>query len=334
MTDDPIKRARRHEQAGEIDQALAAYREVPLEAPAYAEARIRIVGIALLRGRLDEAEREARAFAAQRLASPEPHATLGQVLRLSFRHDDAIASFRAAADLAPSNAGYRMLLNDARRAKYWSPDADLYAALRVHATSGQAGASAQARLFHLEFVGLLNPEFQHWLTGSEADDALPRRLRESLDGRFDGRFSQMLAEVAAARERVRAPARARVVLRSGPPREALIEDADGTVGASLEAIDGDGYALLPFGELASVEFGDAAPYVRTRVVPRSGPARDVDVPALYFFTEGCRLADVREGRRTLWRALAPGLRVGVGLRCFAVDGGLVALSAVKRVEFV
>jgi hypothetical protein len=341
VTDDPIKRARAHEAAGRLDDALAAYREVPAGAPAWSEARIRVVGIALLRGHLDVAEREARAFASARPDSPEPHATLGQVLRLSFRHDDAIASFAKAASLAPGNAGYRMLLNDARRGRYWSPDADHYQALSIHATSGQASPAALARYFHLAFVGLLNPDFQRWLTASEADNALPATLRSSLDARFGGRFSQELDAVVATWSRLREPgspwepARARVSFAGSPARDGLLEDGDGTVGAAIETIAGDEYALVPFGEIASVDFLQAAgAYVSARLTPRSGKPRDVEVPALYLFTEGCRLPGLREGRGTVWRTLATGLSVGLGLRMFRLGDGLVGIDRVKRIEIL
>ncbi len=57
------------------------------------------------------------------------------------------------------------------------------------------------------------------------------------------------------------------------------------------------------------------------------------MPALYLFTEGCRLPELREGRRTVWRTLAPGLSVGLGLRMFRIGDGLVGLDRVKRIEF-
>jgi len=341
VADDPIKRARAHEGAGRLDDALAAYREVPHGAAAWPEARIRVVGIALLRGHLDEAEREARAFATARPDSPEPHATLGQVLRLAFRHDDAIAAFATAASLAPGNAGYRMLLNDARRGRYWAPDADHYRALSVHATSGQASPAALARYFHLAFVGLLNPEFQRWLTASEGDNALPAALRSALDAGFDGRFSRELDALVATRSRLRepgspwAPGRARVTFAGSPAREGAFEDGDGTVGAALETISGDEYALAPFGDLACVDFLQAAGgYIASRLTPRAGKPRDVEVPALYLFTEGCRLPGLREGRGTVWRTLVTGLSVGLGLRMFRLGDGLVGIDRVKRIEFL
>lgn len=341
MADDPIKRARKHEAAGEIDQALAAYREVGASAPSYAEARIRIVGIAMLRGQLQEAEVEARAFVTACPTMPESHATLGQVLRLSFRHDEAIGAFRKAVELAPQSAGYRMLLNDARRARYWAPDADLCAGLEAHVASGKAGPSARIRHFHLQLAALLSPEVQHWLTDSaaiEKEEKLPAGLRRSLDARFEGRFSRALDEAVGAWKVLRAEARARMTLADGGTREGGVEDSDGTIGAALEAIDGDEYAILPFGELSSIEFGGPGPYVRTRVTPREGRPREVEMPALYFFTEGCRKKDLRDGRRTAWRLLAGGLRVGLGLRAFLVHGAskttLVGLDRVKRIDFL
>ncbi|MBI2933030.1 MAG: hypothetical protein HYY16_15405 [Planctomycetes bacterium] len=333
MSEDPICRAHRHEAAGEIDQALAAYREVEPASPPFAESRIRVVGIMLMRGRLDEAAAEARAFAAAKPQLPEPHATLGQILRLGFRHDDAIASFRKAAELAPENAGYRMFLNDAVRAKYWSPDADLYGALKIHAGAGQAGWSAKIHLFHLQFVGLLNPELQQWLTAGEGDAVVPEGVRRSLDARFQERFSQELGEVLSMWKDLRGGKSGRVVLSSGATREGAVEDADGTILAALETIRGEEYAIVPFGEIAAVEFGPPAPYVRSRLTLRSGESRDVEVPALYFFTEGCRRQEVREGRRTVWRGFGDGFSVGLGLRSFRVDSELVSLGQVRRIEF-
>jgi len=343
MVEDPLRRARRHEQAGEIDRALTAYHEIGPGSPAFAQARIRIVGIALMRQQLETAEREARAFVASKPRMPEPHASLGQVLRFLGRHDDAIESFAKALALAPETVGYRALLNDARRAKYWAPDADLYQGLRVAAAQGKAQPSANHRLLQLEFAGLMiNPDVHRWLTG-DSEERIPQRLVSVLDERFGGRFSQALADAATWRSCARsagsefAPQDACVTLADGKPVRGAIEDSDTTLGGTLEAIEADEYKLIPFGEIASIEFGEAAPWVTSKLTRRSGRAAEVEVPALYLLTEGCRTAELREGRGTAWRALSGDLRVGLGLRSFLQrrKGGrtTVGLDRIKRIAF-
>ncbi len=342
VADDPIKRARGHEHAGEIDQALAAYREVEPASPSYAESRIRIVGITLLRGQVEAAEREARAFVALRPSQPESHGSLGQVLRFQGKHEIAIESFIKAVALTPANAGYHALLCDARRAKYWSPDADLYQGLRIAAAQDKAQPSAHYRLLQLEYVGLMiNPDVLRWLTGDE--DRMPKRLMETLDGRFEGRFTHALADAAKWRAGARragsefAPQEARVTFAEGKPVDGEIEDSDTTIGGALEAIEKDEYRIVPFREIRSIEFGAAASWVKSKLTLKSGRATEVEVPALYLLTEGCRAAQLREGRGTAWRHLSDDLHVGLGLRSFCLrkqrSESTVGLNRIKRIEF-
>lgn len=338
-----IRRARKLEASGDVEQALAAYRSVADDAPEFAHAVIRIVGIHLMRRQPDIAEQAARGLVAKKPGAWESHATLGQVLKFQKRFDEAIGSLTEAIRISPNEGTLKALLNDARRARYWSADPDLYNGLQTHVQDPKAGPTAVYRFFHCLTVGLLSPEVQHWLTTGDGTDDLPPKLVQALDGRFEGRFSASLREAAAMGERARAPgspyapAAARLLLTDGRTVEGLLEDTDSSIGAALETIRSDDYALVPFGDIESAEMGPAAPYIATRIVLRAGKPLEAGVPILYYFTEACRRPDVREGRVTLWRRLAPGLQVGLGRRAFSLHAEgrrtRIDMDRIRRIDF-
>jgi protein involved in temperature-dependent protein secretion len=336
----PLERARAFEREGSLDAALAAYREAATEDPAAGEPRIRIVGLHLLAGRTADAEHEARDFVA-RADSSDAHATLGQVLRLTFRLDEAVASFSTALARAPGSPGLRALLNDARRAKYWTPTAELHASLAARERAGPLPPADAFRFFHARFAGLLSPDVQRWLVAADGRDELPRDLVAALDAKFEGRFSRELGEVVEMAESLRrrgpyAPARARITTASRVLDGEII-DTDSTILGAFEVVEGDAYAIVPFAEVRALEVVKPGPYFAATLTRRDGAERSVEIPALYFFTEGCRTKQAREGSMTVWRTLRGPFRVGLGLRDFYVRSEgkpqLLGLDGVRRIEF-
>lgn len=328
MSGDLLKRARACERDGKLDEAAAAYRDVLAKDGASGEAAIRLVALHLLAGRNADAETEARAFVA-RTGSADAHSTLGQVLRLTSRADEAIASFRRAVELRPKDAPFRVLLNEGLRAQYWRPDA-----------SKLAGASGPL-LLHLRFLGLLSPEVQHWLA-TETDERLPASLVSSLDARYGGRFSKEVDALAALADSLRgsgpvAAARARVVTSSATLEGTFI-DTDSTILGSLEAVEGEVYSLIPFASLKSMEIRSRGPWFGVRLGFRDGTERDVSIPALYLFTDGSRNPRLREGSLTVWKAFRDRFRIGLGLRDYFLDAGgkpkLVGFDDLRRVDFL
>lgn len=340
---DPLRRAREHEAKGEIDPALAAYQQVPPGAPEYAHARIRIVGLHLLRGRPDLAEKAARDFASAAPSDPEAAATLGQAVRLAGRPREALEHFERAVSLAPRDPGIAALRDDALRSAYWTPDADLYEALREHAAGPGASPASRCRWAHCLLAGVLNPDVLRWIPAADlkvAEEPLPVTLKASLDARFGGRYSAALQELSEAVVAARAygspcaPRRARLHLADGKTAEGAVEDHDATIAGALEAVSAGAYEPLPFESLTSVEFGTSGAWIEANVERNGGRPLAIRVPALYLFTEGCRRPELRDGRASAWRVLAPGVRLGVGGRCFSLDGRPVPQARVRRMEFL
>jgi protein involved in temperature-dependent protein secretion len=332
-----LERARAAERDGRLDDALAAYREAVGADPKAGEPRIRIVGILMLRGQNADAEREAQAFV-DAAGTGEAFATLGQVQRLSGYPDAAISTCARAAALNPA---LRPFLNDARRARYWKPDGDAFAALYAKNENGEATPAERYRLLHLRFLGLLNPDAQRWLTTLSPDqETLSDPMIADLDKRFGGRYTSELAGVTKLAEDLRvagplSPARARVVTASGAI-DGTIVDTDSTILGALEVIENDAYALVPFSELKHLEVVSRASWFHVRLTRRDGRESEADVPALYYHTEWCRDPQLRDGHLTVWKAFTPRFRVGLGLRDFVVGEGklrLLGIDAIKAVEF-
>lgn len=327
-----LERARAFERQGKLEDALAAYREAAANDPGAGEPRIRIVGLLLLRGEAAEAEREAREFAA-RAKSADAYATLGQVLRLASRHHAAILEFRRACLLKPGDASLRRLLNDATRSRYWSVSAEELGELRGRFEAGRATPAEGCRYFHLRFLKLLLPDVQRWLVTLDEED-LPEGALRAIEAD--------LAAVAQAAEALRAhgpyaPARARVSTASETV-EGMLADTDATLRGSLEVLDDRGYSIVPFADLRRVDVLGSGAYFTVRLVGRDGGERTAETPALYYFTEWCRVPEVREGRVTVWRTFRDSFRVGLGLRDFELaraDGtALVGLDLVRAIEFL
>lgn len=336
-----MKRARDLERAGRLGEALEAYREAAAADPSAGEPCIRIVGLHLLQGRHEEAEREAREFVGSR-ANSEAHATLGQVLRLRGRHDEAVDSFAKALSLDPESRGLRVLLNEARRGRYWAPSAEAWTALAAKSKDGSASPRDLVRWMHLRFLGLVSSEIHRWISAADDREELPPAILADLDRRFDGRFGRELSETASLAQRLAeggplSPAAAKVVTIDDGTVEGRFADTDSLLAGSLEAIVDDRYDVISFGELRSFEVVEAGPWFRVRLSFRDGRTPEALVPALYLLTESCRHADAREGRVTLWRYFTEKFRVGLGLRDFelvsSADRKLLGFTSVQRVEF-
>ena len=315
---------------------MVAYRQAAAADPAAGEPRIRIVGLHLLQGRTSDAEREARDFLAH-APTGEAHATLGQVLRLSGRIDDSIASYTAAFNLSPTPA-LRALLNDARRSKYWSPNGDEWSSLAAKETPTDA---ERYRFLHLRLLGLLSPDVQAWLTRISPDlETLPSTLARNLDGDFGGRFSKELEEISSLSDSLRregpvAAARASVATSSGVLDGPLI-DSDASILGALEVVEAERYALVPFAEIRRVKVVSRGNYFTARLTRRSGADSTVELPALYYYTEWCRDPQAREGRVTVWKAFTKRLRVGLGLRDFVIGEPkvrLIGIDAIDSIDF-
>ncbi len=341
MADDPLRLAREREAAGDLDAALAAYAAVPPASPHHATARIRLVGLRLLRGEHAEAERTARDFAAANPDSPDALATLGQTLKLCGRPEESFDPLARAAALAPGR-GYDDLLHDARRALHWRPDPDLHQALSEHAPLPDSSPESRYRWSHCLVAGLLNPEVLRWIPAAaprELEARLPDSIRESLDARFAGRYTESLREAADASLRARlpgapyGPAEARVTLTDGSAHEGKIEDGDSTIGGAFETATPERYEIVPFGSVASIEFGRGGAWIPATLTPATGAPRELRVSALYLFTEGSRRPELRDGRATAWRELWRGLRFGLGGRTFIVSKRPIHVGLVRRIDF-
>ena len=264
----------------------------------------------------------------------ESIATLAQVQRLAGRVDDAIAGYTQAC---AKNPAYRPLLNAARRTRYWTPSGDEWAAL---STKSGPSLAERLRLLHLGFLGILSPDVRSWLVSVAPDtEALPARLRAALDGQFGGRFSPELEAIASRSESLRRDSarRARVTTTSSTLEGELI-DSDALLLGSLEVVESDAFKLVPFADLKSMEVTARANWFSLRLVRRDGRESAAETPALYYYTEWCRDPQAREGRVTLWKALTPRLRIGLGLRDFVLaEGGklrLVGLDTIRTIEFL
>lgn len=329
----PLERARGFERHGRLDDALAAYREAAAADPSAGEPRIRIVGLLLLRGRAAEAESEARAFVAQS-GSADAHATLGQLLRLGSRHEEALSHFQAACARDPASPGLRRLLNDGLRSRYWSQSAALTAELRVRFESGRATPAEGFRYYHLRFLGLLSPDVQRWLMNID-QEALPDATLDALDRQAG--LSAVLKSCRALREHGPYAAAAARVTTESETLEGSLSDSDMTILGGLEVVEASGYSIVPFGDLRSVEVREPGAYFKAALRDRGGRDREVEMPALYYFTEWCRSVEVREGRLTVWRTIADPLRVALGLKDFELTRAdktfLIGLDRIRRIEF-
>lgn len=87
--------------------ALEMYRDLLAADPGNAVVRRRFAGFLVGRGMTADAEREARFILGGDAKDAEAWFLLGESLRRSGRPAEAVAAFRAAADLRPANAAYR-----------------------------------------------------------------------------------------------------------------------------------------------------------------------------------------------------------------------------------
>ncbi|MBT3360748.1 MAG: tetratricopeptide repeat protein [Rhodospirillales bacterium] len=104
MALDPLNRAVRAHQAGDLAAAARMYDEILQHNPDHADA-LHLSGlIAFQAGRLDEAVRLIEKAVAADGAQADYHANLGRIMQASGRSEDAIRSYSRAMDLEPETA--------------------------------------------------------------------------------------------------------------------------------------------------------------------------------------------------------------------------------------
>jgi FkbM family methyltransferase len=99
-----LDEARRQHQSGNLEQAVALYRQLLLDEPNNAQAWYLLGAACLQLGQVDEARTSLRQATSVNPRHAEAHNHLGVVLAQQASIDDALASFRRALELKPDNS--------------------------------------------------------------------------------------------------------------------------------------------------------------------------------------------------------------------------------------
>ncbi|MCC6573647.1 MAG: tetratricopeptide repeat protein [Planctomycetes bacterium] len=347
-TDDLLQEALELHRKGDVAGAVQRYTQILLAEPKHFATRLNLASIALDEGKLPEAAKLLDA-----LLKEDDKSGVGHLLRArtAFLIGDQAAGVRhikQAHALMPEDDGVTTEYVAAMRRTYFTFDVEEYDILVRSAREGAIKPARRQRLAQLAFTRLVRPDVVALITEPGLPQGSPDAVTRwqdtlPLDKRSD--VTLLAAELSQRwedmkKEGIWSPQRANIHVRrrKGEPEKepAMAEaftDADSLTAGSLEIVRHDNLEFVPFGEIASIEFGEPGVVVDAFVTLRGGRTISGLCPMFYLLTEFAKSKPVLQGKTTLFRAVLPGLVCGVGLRSFADGQRLMPMSNVERIDF-
>ncbi len=348
-TDDLLHKALEKHRTGDNAGALKLYSQVLALEPAHFNARLNLASLALDSGKPGDA-----ITLLQALVSEDVNSGVAQLLlaRASFLLNDHEAGYRhiqSAHELMPEDDGITGEYVNAMRRRCFTFNADEYKTLREVAMVGQLKESRWQRLAQLTLSRMISPELIGLLTQEGLDqdtpDAVTRRQQGLPVDRQNAlsimsRDLQEYVEAVKAQPRF-APQRCNVQLRvpAGRPQQEPVSceefaDVDSLTGATLELVKLHDVEFVPFADIRTIEFGEVSSTVPAVVTLAGGREVSGLVPLFYLFTDFAQSERVRAGKATLFRAIIPGVVLGVGMRSFNSSHGLLPMANIERIDFL
>lgn len=330
--------------SGDLPEAERLYREVLEEFPDDTAVLLAMASVCFDQARLDDAE--SYTLHATRLNN---ELAKGEQLlcRLAAAKGDLPSALRHIA------RAHKLDLDDITiteeyvgfiRRSYWTYRPEEYEQLFSEIAAGKLHQDKLPRLVHQMLAKLIRPQLIDLIVSPDETsveegtifDKYRRLMDEETVQNFNAIVNNMMQVLGAMHQQpLYQPMPASVTLRDGKEhRFPSLVDLDPFTGGTFEIIDHDGGLMhVPYSRIRTIQLGEPGQSLSVRLETTTGQVIEGLSPSFYLLTEFCQQPEVREGKRSMMRALTKELQIMLGVRVLRAGDQLLALISCQEIRF-